>query len=161
MGILNHTPMLFTRQPIKQTFYYSSLSSDAVHWNTAHTCHKLWTEICEVRQNFKWDLIKFCETFTKIAFKLTKGILKPLVSFNRLLINTIKCNLCLLVHKICLKFYLEILWDMKILLGIGFYMGRILWDFVSQCEIWHVWLHLILVLWDFDAVKKEMYNGYY
>ena len=53
-----------------------------------HTWHRLWTKICEMRQNFKWDLIKFCETFTKIAFKLPKGILKPLSSFNKPLIDT-------------------------------------------------------------------------
>ena len=28
-----------------------------------HTCHKLWTKICEIRQNFKGDLTKFCEIF--------------------------------------------------------------------------------------------------
>ena len=38
------------------------------------------------------SLIKFCETSTKIAFKLTKGILKPLFSFEQLLIDTLKCN---------------------------------------------------------------------
>ena len=26
-------------------------------------CQKLWTKICEVRQNFKGDLTKFCEIF--------------------------------------------------------------------------------------------------
>ena len=26
-------------------------------------------------------------------------------------------------------------------MGIGFQMGQILWDFISQCEIWHVWLN--------------------
>ena len=34
------------------------------------TCHKQWTEISEIRQVFKWDLIKFCEIFTKITLKL-------------------------------------------------------------------------------------------
>ena len=24
-----------------------------------HTCHKLWTEICEINQNYKGDVIKF------------------------------------------------------------------------------------------------------
>ena len=28
-----------------------------------HTWHKLWTEICEIRQMFKGDLMKFCEIF--------------------------------------------------------------------------------------------------
>ena len=43
----------------------------------AHTCHKLWTEICEIRQNFKWDLIKFCEIFIKITLKLPQTSQKP------------------------------------------------------------------------------------
>ena len=41
-------------------------------------CHKLWTEICEIRQIFKGDLIKFCEIFTKITLKLPKYSQKPL-----------------------------------------------------------------------------------
>ena len=44
-------------------------------------------------------MIKFCETFIKIAFKLPKYILLPLFSFNKLLTDTIKCNLYLLFHK--------------------------------------------------------------
>ena len=32
--------------------------------------------------------MKFCEICTKVAFKLPKGILKPLFSFIRLLIDT-------------------------------------------------------------------------
>ena len=28
-----------------------------------HTCHKLWTEIYEIRHFFKGDLIKFCDFF--------------------------------------------------------------------------------------------------
>ena len=32
-----------------------------------HTCHKLWTKICEIRQNFKGDLTKFCEIFLNIT----------------------------------------------------------------------------------------------
>ena len=42
--------------------------------------------------------MKFCETFTKIAFKLPKGILKPLFSFNKPLIDIIMCDLCLYFH---------------------------------------------------------------
>ena len=69
-----------------------------------HTCHKLWAENCEIRQTFKWDLIKLCETFIIIAFKLPKCILLPLFSFNKLLTDTIKCDLYLLFHKISYKF---------------------------------------------------------
>ena len=36
-----------------------------------HICHKLLTEICEILQIFKGDLMKFCEIFMKITFKLT------------------------------------------------------------------------------------------
>ena len=39
----------------------------------------------------------------KKAFKLPKCILKPLFSFNKLLIDTIKCDLCLLFHKISIN----------------------------------------------------------
>ena len=38
-----------------------------------HTCHKLWTEICEIWQFFKGDLIKFCEIYAKITFELTQN----------------------------------------------------------------------------------------
>ena len=38
-----------------------------------HTCHKLWNEICEINQNFKGDLINFCEIFTKIDLELPKN----------------------------------------------------------------------------------------
>ena len=49
--------------------------------------------------------MKFCETSTKIAFKLPKCILiLPLFSFNKLLTDTIKCDLYLLFHKISYKF---------------------------------------------------------
>ena len=43
-----------------------------------HTCHKLWTEICEIRQAFKGDLIKFCEIFAKITLELPQNSQKPL-----------------------------------------------------------------------------------
>ena len=36
------------------------------------TSHKLWTEICEIRQNFKGYLIKFCEIFRKITLDSSK-----------------------------------------------------------------------------------------
>ena len=39
------------------------------------------------------------DKITKIAFKLPKGILKPLFSFNKLLIDTIKCVLYFLFIK--------------------------------------------------------------
>ena len=39
-----------------------------------HTCSKLWTKICKIRQNFKGDLTKFCEIF---FFFSCKGLRKP------------------------------------------------------------------------------------
>ena len=49
---------------------YSSKGSPKIP-REAHTCtcHKLWTEICEINQNFKGDLIKLCEIFIKITLE--------------------------------------------------------------------------------------------
>ena len=41
-----------------------------------HTYHKLWTKICEIRQNFQGDLIKFCEIFLNITLELLQYSLK-------------------------------------------------------------------------------------
>ena len=38
--------------------------------SSKHTCHKLWTKICEIRQNFKGDLTKYCEVFLYITLEL-------------------------------------------------------------------------------------------
>ena len=35
---------------------------------------------------------------------------------------------------------MKILWDLKILWEMGSRRVKILWDFVSQCEVWHVWI---------------------
>ena len=51
------------------------------------TCHKLWTiwtEICEIRQNFKGDLMKFCDIFTKITLELPQNRQKPLFKLRSL-----------------------------------------------------------------------------
>ena len=78
-----------------------------------HTCHKLWTKICEIRQNFKGDLTKFCEIF---------------LNHNSVL--------CLFLHKICglmVRKFCKI-WN---------FYGNCLPDgpnfvrFYLQCEIWH------------------------
>ena len=64
------------------TQYWSGVSMvNATH----HTCHKLWTEICEIRQIFKWDFMKFCESFTKITLKLPK-VVKSLYLYVRSLL---------------------------------------------------------------------------
>ena len=34
-----------------------------------HTCHKLLTEICEILQIFRGDLMKFCEIFYENYFQ--------------------------------------------------------------------------------------------
>ena len=67
------------------------------------TCHNLLTEICEIRQIFKGDLIKFCEVFTKVTLKLPQNSQKPLFKCKKLVISTTKCNLCLFLHKMCCK----------------------------------------------------------
>ena len=54
--------------------------------------HKLWTEICEIRQIFKGDLIKFYEIFTKITLELPQNGRKPIFKCKKLVINTTKCD---------------------------------------------------------------------
>ena len=54
------------------------------------TCHKLWTEIGEIRQIFKGDLIKFCVIFTKITLELPQNSEKLLFKCKKLVINTTK-----------------------------------------------------------------------
>ena len=38
-----------------------------------HTCHRLWNEICDIKQIVKLDLIKFCESFTKVTLKFPQN----------------------------------------------------------------------------------------
>ena len=56
------------------------------------TCHKVWAEVCEIRQILKGDLIKFCETFTKINLKLPQNSQKNSFEYMELVINTTKCD---------------------------------------------------------------------
>ena len=48
------------------------------------------------------------------------------------------CDLCLFLHKICCKTVWKFC-EIWIFMGIAFQVGKILWDFISQCEIRHVW----------------------
>ena len=41
-----------------------------------HSCHKLWIKICEIRQNTKGDLTKFCEIFLNITLVFPQYSLK-------------------------------------------------------------------------------------
>ena len=83
-----------------------------------HTCHKLWTENYEIRQIFKWDLIKFCEIFIKITLELPQTSQKSLFKCKTLVITTTKCDLCLFLHKMCCKMFWKfceiwkILWEL-------------------------------------------------
>ena len=42
-----------------------------------HMCHKLWTKISKIRQNFKGNLTSFCEIFLNITLELPQYSLKP------------------------------------------------------------------------------------
>ena len=77
--------------------YTKYTDSDSYHTctNGIHTCHKLWTKICEIRQNFKGDLTKFCEIFLNITLELPIYSLKSFVSCKKLVKTTTMCNLCL------------------------------------------------------------------
>ena len=79
-----------------------------IHWlicimklKYMHTCHKLWTKICETRQNFKGDLTKFCEIFLNItgASQIQSKVF--FFSCQKLVKTKTKCDLHLFLHKIC------------------------------------------------------------
>ena len=57
--------------------------------------------MCEIGQIFKGDLIKFCEIFTKLALELSQNSKKHLFKCKKLVINTIKCDVCIFLHKMC------------------------------------------------------------
>ena len=69
----------------------------------SHTCHKLWTKICEIRQKFKRDLTKFCEIFLNITLELPQYSLKSLLLCKKLVKTTTVCDLWLFLHKISRK----------------------------------------------------------
>ena len=109
---------------------------------TTHTCLKLWTKICETRQNFKGDLTKFCETFLNITLELPKYSLNSFCLCKKL----VKPQQCVSYVYFFIKSVVK--WSEKsvrfeLFMGIAFQMGQILWDFISQCEVWHVWIHRV------------------
>ena len=60
-------------------YTYTSLSSTVPNDSISrqiHTCYKLWTKICETRDNVNGDLTKFCEIFLNITLELPKYSLK-------------------------------------------------------------------------------------
>ena len=71
--------------------------------DTYHTCHKLWTKIYEIRQNFKRDLTKICEIFLNITLELPQNSLKSFFSCEKLVKTRAMCDLCLFLNKICCK----------------------------------------------------------
>ena len=78
---------------------FSTFQSFLLGVRVQYTCCKLWTEICEIRQIFKGNLIKFSEIFTKIILDLHQNSQKPLSKCKKLVINTTKCYLYLFLHK--------------------------------------------------------------
>ena len=111
----------------------------------SHTCHKLWTEICEIRQIFRWDLIKFCEIFTKITLMLPQSSQKPLFICKKLVKKQQSVIYVYFFIK-CVVRWNENSVRFANLMGISFQMGQILWDFISQCEAWHIWFHNPILL---------------
>ena len=43
------------------TNYKNLRPTSNIRHSYVNTCHKLWTKICEIRQNFKGDSTEFCE----------------------------------------------------------------------------------------------------
>ena len=61
---------------VPKTFELLRFDWCCVHGYYSHTCHKLWTKICEIRQKFMGDLTKFCEIFLNITLELPQYNLK-------------------------------------------------------------------------------------
>ena len=84
--IYSHTTKLTALDKRRQ---YSNNICLFIHQNIYHdilwvhtcTCHKLWTKICEIRQNFKGDLTKFCEIFLNITLEFPQYTSKVLFFF--------------------------------------------------------------------------------
>ena len=60
--------------------------------------NKLWTKICEMSQNFKWDLTKFCEIFLNITLGLPQYSLKSFFFHDRSLWKPQQCVIYLYVY---------------------------------------------------------------
>ena len=124
---------------IFQRRYHNSCESFI--WNV-HTCHKRWTKICEVRQNFKGDLTKFCEIFLNITLQLPKYSLS-FFSCKKPVKTWAVCDLCLILYKICCK---------------------MVWKF---CEIWIFYgnglpdgsysMRFYLTVWDMACMNVQLY----
>ena len=119
-------------------------------FNIHHTCHKLWTRICEIRQNFKGDSINFCEIFLNITLELPKYSLKSFFHVRSLW----KPQQCVIYVYFFIKSVvhfvnvLKILWDLNFLWELPSRWAKFC-DLISQCEIWHVWftwIHPLYVL---------------
>ena len=64
-----------------------------------HTCHKLWTKIYEIRQNYKGVLTKFCEIFLNITLELPKYRIVFFFSCKKLVKTTTMYDLYVFLHK--------------------------------------------------------------
>ena len=109
-----------------------------------HTCHKLWTKICEIRQNVKGDLTKFCEIFLKITLDLPQYSLKSLFFMQE---DCEKHNSVRFVYffiKSVLK-WSENSVRFVFFMGIAFQMGQILWDFISHVR-YGMYMHPMKIL---------------
>ena len=109
-----------------------------------HTCHKLWTKICEIRTNFKGDLTKFCEIFLNIkaSLRTSPNIVKSLYSSCKKLVKpTTVCDLCLFLHNICSK----MVWKFC---EIPIFYGNCLLDGPNS-------LRFYLTVWDMACMPRE------
>ena len=80
------------------------------------------------------------------------------------MINIIKCDLWLFLFK-CVFRWSENSVRFENLMGIGFLKGQILWDFISHCEVWHVFKTNLRVpkypsIWNFYNVTPYSFNLY-
>ena len=93
----------------------------------------------EILQIFRGDLMKFCEIFLENHFQAYISKLKAIILMNYAWDSHANVWFISSSLKNSLWNGMQILWDLKILWETGSRRAKILWDFVSQSEVWHVW----------------------
>ena len=92
--------------------------------STHKTIHvMLWTKICEIRQNFKGDLTKFCEIFLNSTLELPQYCLKSFFFFFFFHVRSLcKPQQCVIYVNFFIKSVVK--WSAKYYeMGIAFQMG--------------------------------------
>ena len=135
--------------------------SNQVWKGIPHTCHKLWTKICEISQNFKRDFTKFLEIFINITLGLPQY---SLIIFFLHVKSLWKPQQCVIYVYFFIKSYVK--WSKNSV------RSEFLWELpsrcakfceilvISQCEIWHVWIQSLTVWGKNEPLLFMLFEGW-